>query len=84
MQLLQGFRAQYDDPDLFYAMLADDTVALVQDYEPLAGSRVLDIGGGPGLLRPSIPPCRSRQYLRRAGFCSPHRTGAHSRIRRDR
>jgi SAM-dependent methyltransferase len=47
-RLLQGFRAQYDDPDGFYTLLADDTVALVREYEPLAGRRVVDIGGGRG------------------------------------
>ena len=58
IRLLQGFRTQYEDPDGFYTMLADDTVLLVRDYEPLDGKRVLDVGGGPGYFA---------QAFRRAG-----------------
>jgi glycosyltransferase involved in cell wall biosynthesis/SAM-dependent methyltransferase len=46
--LLKGFRTQYDDPDGFYTMLADDTVELVGEYHPIETQRVVDIGGGPG------------------------------------
>jgi SAM-dependent methyltransferase len=48
VRLLQGFRTQYEDPDGFYTLLADDTVRLVGEYEPLTGSRVVDVGGGSG------------------------------------
>jgi SAM-dependent methyltransferase len=48
VQLFQGFRTQYDDPDGFYTMLADDTASLMSDYVSLAGRRVVDIGGGRG------------------------------------
>jgi SAM-dependent methyltransferase len=48
LRLLQGFRTQYDDPDGFYTLLADDTVSLVVEYGPVAGRRVVDIGGGRG------------------------------------
>jgi SAM-dependent methyltransferase len=48
LQLFQGFRTQYDDPDAFYTMLADDTVSLLTHYTPLAGRRVVDVGGGRG------------------------------------
>jgi SAM-dependent methyltransferase len=58
VQLLKGFRTQYDDPDGFYTMLADDTVELVDEYESVAGQRVADIGGGPGYFA---------QAFRRAG-----------------
>ena len=61
VHLLQGFRTQYDDPDGFYTMLADDTVALVQEYEQMPGTRVIDIGGGPGYFA---------RAFRRAGAAS--------------
>jgi len=46
--LLKGFRSQYDDPEGFYTLLADDTVELVDRYHPVSESRVVDVGGGPG------------------------------------
>jgi glycosyltransferase involved in cell wall biosynthesis/SAM-dependent methyltransferase len=48
LALLRGFRHQFDDPDGFYAMLGDDTVATIERYHPLAGALVVDVGGGPG------------------------------------
>ena len=48
VRLLKGFRTQYEDPDGFYTMLADDTVELVVEYHPVAAQRVVDVGGGPG------------------------------------
>jgi glycosyltransferase involved in cell wall biosynthesis/SAM-dependent methyltransferase len=56
--LLKGFRTQYEDPDDFYTLLADDTVSLVGRYEPVKGQRVIDVGGGPGYFA---------QAFRRAG-----------------
>jgi SAM-dependent methyltransferase len=58
IRLFQGFRTQFTDPDGFYTMLADDTVALVEEQTVVAGRRVLDIGGGPGYFA---------QAFRRAG-----------------
>ncbi|MDQ1360494.1 MAG: hypothetical protein QOJ44_871 [Acidimicrobiaceae bacterium] len=46
--LLKGFRHQFDDPDAFYTLLADDTIDLIERYQPVAGRRVLDVGGGSG------------------------------------
>jgi SAM-dependent methyltransferase len=48
INLLQGFRSQFDDPDRFYTLLAEDTVALIERYQPVARQRVVDVGGGPG------------------------------------
>ena len=48
VMLLKGFRTQYDDPDGFYTMLADDTVELVGEYHPIGSQQVVDVGGGPG------------------------------------
>ncbi len=61
VELFKGFRAQYERPDDFYALLADDTVALVERYEPVSGQKVLDIGGGPGYFA---------KAFRRAGAAS--------------
>ena len=47
-RLFQGFRAQFEDADGFYTLLADDTVSLIKEHEPVAGRRVVDVGGGPG------------------------------------
>jgi len=58
IRLLKGFRTQFDDPDGFYTMLADDTVKLVHEYHPVGGQRVVDVGGGPGYFA---------QAFRRAG-----------------
>jgi glycosyltransferase involved in cell wall biosynthesis/SAM-dependent methyltransferase len=58
VQLLKGFRTQYDDPEGFYSLLANDTVDLVEDYHSVDGQRVVDIGGGPGYFA---------QAFRRAG-----------------
>jgi SAM-dependent methyltransferase len=57
-QLLQGFRTQYEDPEGFYTLLADDTAALIDEFAPLTGRRIVDIGGGPGYFA---------QAFRRAG-----------------
>jgi SAM-dependent methyltransferase len=46
--LLRGFRTQFDDPDGFYNLLARDTIALIERFEPVASRRVLDVGGGSG------------------------------------
>ncbi len=54
MHLLRGFRSQYEDPDGFYTMLADDTVELVREFRPLAGQRVVDVGGGKGYFAESF------------------------------
>jgi SAM-dependent methyltransferase len=52
--LLKGFRTQYDDPDGFYTLLADDTVQLIENYHPVSGQRVIDVGGGPGYFAQSF------------------------------
>jgi SAM-dependent methyltransferase len=58
LRLLQSFRTQFDDPDGFYTLLADDTVELVKEHAPVIGQRVVDVGGGPGYFA---------QAFRRAG-----------------
>jgi SAM-dependent methyltransferase len=48
VRLFQGFRHQFDDEAEYYSFLADDTLALVEEQMPVAGTRVVDIGGGSG------------------------------------
>lgn len=47
-RLLISFRHEQTKPDLFYRLLANDTVRLVGEFHPLCGASVIDIGGGPG------------------------------------
>jgi SAM-dependent methyltransferase len=61
LYLWRGFRSQFDDPDGFYTLLADDTVALVDRYQSVLGQRVVDVGGGPGYFA---------QAFRRSGAAS--------------
>lgn len=53
--LLADFRFEQSDPDRFYGHLAADTVGILSDIwadagptSSLAGTRILDVGGGPG------------------------------------
>jgi SAM-dependent methyltransferase len=47
-RLLAGFRREQSDPGSFYSLLARDSVALVARHARLAGSQVVDVGGGAG------------------------------------
>lgn len=48
--LVRACRWEQVEPAAFYGPLAADSVALVGRYAPLAGRRVLDVGGGPGFF----------------------------------
>ncbi|RBY98139.1 SAM-dependent methyltransferase [Blastococcus sp. TF02-8] len=48
MALFRVFLSEQTDPDLFYGALAEDSVAQLSEHVPLAGTTVLDVGGGPG------------------------------------
>jgi SAM-dependent methyltransferase len=41
---------EQDDPDGFYSLLANDSAWQVNQWHPLAGARLLDVGGGPGFF----------------------------------
>jgi SAM-dependent methyltransferase len=45
--LLRAFRVEQTEPDLFYGLLARDSVRLIERHAALAGRRVLDVGAGP-------------------------------------
>ena len=48
VRLLQAFRVEQADPDRFYGELAVDSVQQLLGFVDLAGTTVLDVGGGPG------------------------------------
>lgn len=45
--LLRAFRVEQTEPDVFYGLLASDSVRLIARHTGLAGRRVLDVGAGP-------------------------------------
>jgi SAM-dependent methyltransferase len=59
IRLFRAFGTEQTDRDHFYGTLADDTVAQLGRYAelagvPLAGSRVLDVGGGSGYFSDAL------------------------------
>jgi SAM-dependent methyltransferase len=46
--LFRTFLREQTDPDLFYGVLAEDSVRQLSEHIPLDGATVLDVGGGPG------------------------------------
>lgn len=45
--LLRAFRVEQTEPDVFYGLLAHDSVRMVGEHGSLTGRRVLDVGAGP-------------------------------------
>jgi SAM-dependent methyltransferase len=62
VDLFRAFRVEQTDPDTFYTTLAEDSVAQVASYEPLAGRVVLDVGGGPGYFADAFRRAGARYY----------------------
>ena len=48
VQLFRSFRLEQSRPDLFYGLLARDSVREVGRFLDLDGTTVVDVGGGPG------------------------------------
>ena len=48
VRLFRAFLREQTDPDLFYSVLAADSVRQLAEHVPLSGCRLLDVGGGPG------------------------------------
>lgn len=46
----RAYGVEQVDPDSCYRQVALDAAAHVEQYQPLAGQRILDIGGGPGFF----------------------------------
>lgn len=66
-QLLRSFRFEQSRPDIFYGGLAKDTAVLIDSLcrdcsLSLSGSRVLDVGGGPGYFADAFNN-RGAQYF---------------------
>jgi SAM-dependent methyltransferase len=51
IRLFREFRLEQSDPERFYSTLAADTVGQLSSFVSLQGSRLLDVGGGPGFFR---------------------------------
>jgi SAM-dependent methyltransferase len=51
VRLFSAFRAEPQDPQRYYQLLAADSAAQVGHYADLRGASVLDVGGGPGYFR---------------------------------
>lgn len=47
-ELFAAFRVEQSEPERFYRLMADDSVAQLEQFVALDGRTVLDIGGGPG------------------------------------
>ncbi|MFI7603497.1 class I SAM-dependent methyltransferase [Micromonospora sp. NPDC049366] len=60
VRLFRAFRLEQSEPDLFYGMLAADTVAQLGGYTPLAGAVVLDVGGGAGYFADALSGAGAR------------------------
>jgi SAM-dependent methyltransferase len=48
VSLFRAFFREQTDPDFFYGVLATDSVRQLGEHVSLAGTTVLDVGGGPG------------------------------------
>jgi SAM-dependent methyltransferase len=48
VSLFRAFFREQTDPDFFYGVLAADSVRQLAEHVSLAGTTVLDVGGGPG------------------------------------
>jgi SAM-dependent methyltransferase len=62
VRLFRAFLREQSDPDHFYRILADDSVAQTGFYVPLNGATVLDVGGGPGYFSEAFRAAGAR-YL---------------------
>lgn len=62
VRLLREFRYEQPDPARFYTALAEDSAAQLEHYEPLTGTVLLDVGGGPGYFRDAFQ-ARGATYL---------------------
>lgn len=47
MRLFRSFLVEQTEPEVFYSVLADDSIELLRDWTDLDGALVLDVGAGP-------------------------------------
>jgi SAM-dependent methyltransferase len=60
VRLLREFRHEQPDPARFYTAIAEDSVGQLSDYTDLAGTTLLDVGGGPGYFRDAFTDAGAR------------------------
>jgi SAM-dependent methyltransferase len=60
IHLFRAFRVEQADPARFYRALALDAAAHVGSYTPLAGTTLLDVGGGPGYFADAFEQAGAR------------------------
>lgn len=63
VRLFRAFRLEQTDPDLFYSLLARDTVRQLRAYGPLEGRTVVDVGGGAGYFGAAVREQGAQYYL---------------------
>ena len=63
IRLVRQFRSEQADPEGYYTVIADDTVAQVAGYCELSGRTVLDVGGGGGWFTSAFRAQGARCYL---------------------
>ncbi len=62
IKLFQACRREQVDPAGFYSLLAADSVHQLSRFTSLAGSVVLDVGGGPGYFRAAFQRAGARYF----------------------
>ncbi len=62
IKLFQACRREQVDPAGFYSLLAADSVHQLSQFTSLAGSVVLDVGGGPGYFRAAFGRAGARYF----------------------
>jgi len=63
VRLFRLFLAEQNDPEAFYASLAEDTVRQVASHTDLAGRTVVDVGGGGGWFTAAFRARGAHCYL---------------------
>jgi SAM-dependent methyltransferase len=59
-RLLRAFRLEQSDPDHFYGLLAEDTVAQLATYLSPAGATIVDVGSGAGYFTRALAAAGAR------------------------
>jgi SAM-dependent methyltransferase len=62
VHLLREFRHEQPDPARFYRVLAQDSAGMLASYVPLEGTRMLDVGGGPGYFADAFARAGATYY----------------------
>jgi SAM-dependent methyltransferase len=58
--LFAAFRKEQTNPEMYYGLLARDTVALLGSYARLDGALLVDVGGGGGFFAEAMARARAR------------------------